>query len=236
MKIGVIADIHANLLALDAVLAAGDGEGVDEWVCLGDLVGYGPQPRECLERCAERGMRTILGNHEARLLDLPTGRFNSFAEEAIQFSGQQISLEARGELRAFASTIDIEGEALFCHGSPTDRDAYLFGLTEIRAAHRSSTHTLTFVGHTHQQFAFDGEVLRAGPADYVLHPGQRWLVNPGSVGQPRDGDPRAAFAIWNRTDRSLHLRRACYDVTEQIRRALDAGLPEPLAVRLQSGR
>ena len=236
MRIGVIADVHANLLALDAVLDAGDALGVERWICLGDLVGYGPQSRECLDRCTERDIECILGNHEARLLGLPTARFNTMVEKAIELAARQIGVEGRNQLRSFAATIDVDGEALFCHGSPADRDVYLFALSQLQAVIVEHTHPLIFCGHTHQQYAFDGVQLWTGPGELDLGPVRRLLVNPGSVGQPRDGDPRAAFALWDRSQKRLYMRRVAYDVPEQVRRALDAGLPEHLALRLEAGR
>lgn len=236
MSIGVIADVHANLLALDAVLAEGDASGVERWICLGDLVGYGPQPRECLERCADREIACILGNHEARLLGLPTARFNEMAEFAIEFAAAQIGAAGRSQLRGFATTIDVDGEALFCHGSPADRDVYLFTLSQLQAVIDESAHPLIFCGHTHQQYAFDGVELWTGPAEFDLRRRRPLLVNGGSVGQPRDGDPRAAYAVWDRSSRRLYMRRVSYDVAEQVRRSLDAGLPEHLALRLEVGR
>lgn len=235
MRIGVIADVHANLLALEAVFAEAEALGVDEWICLGDLVGYGPQPRECLERCAERGVRSIVGNHEARLLGLPTARFNDMAEAAIRFAAEQIGEQGHAWVRSFGNIIEVDGEALFCHGSPEDRDAYLFGPSHMQLVSAVQAHSLVFCGHTHYQFVFDGKDLLPLFEPIALE-GRKLLVNPGSVGQPRDGDPRAAYAIWDRAERRLDLRRVEYDVHEQVRRALDAGLPQHLALRLEVGR
>lgn len=235
MRIGVIADVHANLLALDAVLADGDRFYVDRWICLGDVVGYGPEPRACLQRCAQRRIQCITGNHEARLLGLPTVRFNAMAEAAIVFAAEQVGEEGRALLSEFGDIIELDGEALFCHGSPDDRDAYLFSPSHLQSVWDDQRHALVFCGHTHQQFVFDGTEVRTHPGEIALD-GARVLVNPGSVGQPRDGDPRAAFAIWDRARRRLELRRVRYDVDEQIRRTRAAGLPDHLALRLELGR
>lgn len=236
MRVGVIADVHGNLLALDAVLADGDAAGVDRWICLGDVVGYGPDPHLCVQRCEEREIRCLLGNHEARLLGRPTGRFNDVAEIAIVYAGEMLGADGRARIEGWEDTIEFDGEALFCHGSPRDRDEYLLFPAQIEAALHEQTTPVVFCGHTHQQFVFDGEEVWTGPGELDLRDLPRVLVNPGSVGQPRDGDVRAAYALWDREGKSLSLRRVEYDVASQAARTRRAGLPDYLAARLEIGR
>lgn len=235
MRLGIVADIHANASALDAVLADGRAAGVDRWVCLGDVVGYGPDPGTCLRRLRGSDVPCLQGNHEARLLDLPTGPFNPMAEAAIDYCRDALDDEDLEQIRSFPARIRWGDDVLFCHGSPDDRDEYLLLETRVRALVAGQSTWLVFCGHTHQQFVFDGDRSSSQPGTRTLERSRRYLVNPGSVGQPRDGDPRAAYALMDFDSASLQLRRVRYDVETQIRRTREAGLHTYLGDRLRQG-
>jgi len=235
VRLGIVADIHGNASALDAVLADGREADVDRWMCLGDVIGYGPDASACLRRLREFDVACLQGNHEARLLGLPTGPFNPMAEAAIEFCRRTLDARDREQIQHFPTRIRWDDEVLFCHGSPEDRDEYLLVETRVRALVAEQRTWLVFCGHTHQQFVFDGERTVDRPGTRDLERSRRYLVNPGSVGQPRDGDPRAAYALLDFENASLQLRRVPYDVDAQVRRTREAGLHTYLGDRLRQG-
>ena len=235
MRLGIVADIHGNATALDAVLADGRDADVERWVCLGDVIGYGPDPSACLGRLREFDVPCLQGNHEARLLGLPTGPFNPMAEGAIEYCRRTLDARDHEQIQHFPARIQWGDEVLFCHGSPEDRDEYLLLETRMRAIVAEQSTWVVFCGHTHHQFVFDGERARAGPGAWPLDRSRRYLVNPGSVGQPRDGDPRAAYALVDFENTSLQLRRIPYDVDAQARRSHQVGLHTYLGDRLLQG-
>ena len=234
MRTGILADVHGNAVALEAVLRDGEKAGVERWMALGDIVGYGPEPERCLEQLRRLGAASVMGNHEARTLGLPTGPFNALADEAIAFTREALSAQSRAQIEGFATQLHDDG-VLYCHGSPNDRDEYLFLRIQLDEIVRAAPAPVVFFGHTHQQLAFDGARWIRHAEEIPLEPGRRWLVNPGSVGQPRDGDPRAGFAILDTGRKRLQLRRVEYDVEEQVARVQRSGLPVYLGERLREG-
>ncbi len=239
MRLGILTDIHANVPALEAVLEDLRAQQFDQLVSLGDVVGYGPDPHGCLNILADLPIEHLQGNHEARLLDLPTGRFNTMAETAIEFNRAQLSDDEMKFIADFPPQRSIGKDVLAVHGSPYDRDEYILGLDQMHAAIESlaeSDHWICVCGHTHQQYVFDGERAKAGPLTVELSREKRYLINAGSVGQPRDGDPRAAYALIDLESGQLDLRRVEYDVERAAGFILDAGLPEYLARRLRVGK
>jgi diadenosine tetraphosphatase ApaH/serine/threonine PP2A family protein phosphatase len=244
MKYLVLSDIHANLEALDAVLAAAGG--YDHALVLGDLVGYGANPDEVIDRIRALPSATLIrGNHDkvATGLDSVEG-FNHLARYAIQWTAARLAPENRDWLAALpAGPTAIDQLVEICHGSPFDEDVYIFDDLDGRRAFNVMTRPLCLFGHTHvpAAFRFDGEMTAIGPPRgdrfrVTLDEGATYLVNCGAVGQPRDGDPRAAFGILDVSARSLTVMRVQYDLAAAQAKIIEAGLPDVLAQRLAIGR
>jgi diadenosine tetraphosphatase ApaH/serine/threonine PP2A family protein phosphatase len=237
LKVGVLSDIHANWPALEAVLE--HARDVDEIVCLGDVVGYGGDPARCLDEVRARGWTTLVGNHDRACTD-PTilEWFNPDAASVIRWTKEQLG-EERLEWLGHLPETHERGAALLVHASPRDPiyEYILDGLT-AHANLEMLGDGVCFHGHSHVPGLFylqDGQVAHnywhgrarlAGPM----------LVNPGSVGQPRDGDPDASYGVWDAEAGSFEFRRVKYDRKKAQRSILAAGLPERFASRLDLGR
>ena len=243
----ILSDIHANLDALDAVLGSAPPGTWDRLIVLGDLVGYGGAPNGVIDRVrALDPVAIIRGNHDKAACGLEDGsNFNHVARVAAEWTGEALTPANRAYLRALPpGPIMIDDLVEICHGSPFDEDHYIFDVDDARRALEAGERPLCLFGHTHLPVVFqqEGDVfdgfLPEGDEDttLVLQRGVKYLVNPGSVGQPRDGDPRAAFALYDSERRSLLLRRVHYAVDAAQRRILGAGLPASLANRLAVGR
>jgi diadenosine tetraphosphatase ApaH/serine/threonine PP2A family protein phosphatase len=242
MRVAVISDIHANLSALEPVLAAIDADAVDELWCLGDTVGYGPRPNECCCLVAARASVSLSGNHDLGVLgSIDLGEFSGDAAAAASWTRGVLSAESRDWLTALEPRGEREGVALF-HGSARD-PVWEYVITDEAAVATLllTTERLVLVGHSHAALsvALRGSELEAGlaPAGLVLGLGEaRWLMNPGSVGQPRDGDPRAAYLVLDLEARTAIFRRVEYDIARTQSEIREAGLPEVLAARLEVGQ
>jgi predicted phosphodiesterase len=247
MRLLVLSDIHANLTALDAALEAANGSW-ERVVCLGDVVGYGPDPNEVTSRIRELGATTIRGNHDKAVTDLMgTDDFNPIARAAVLWSRSQLSNENLDWLANLPpGPIESDGVVLV-HGAFQDEDEYVFTPAQALEGLLDSTLPVTFYGHTHHQggFSYQGtqlDVLQLHPRDgeersaLHLESDKRYLLNPGSIGQPRDGDPRAGFAIADLAHEIVEFWRVPYDIEEVQERMRQAKLPEPLALRLTVGR
>ena len=246
MRYLTIADIHANLEALETVLDAAAGAW-DRLVVLGDLVGYGASPNEVVDRIRDLDPTAIIrGNHDKAACGLEDGsNFNHVARVAASWTYETLMPENRQYLRdlPMGPTV-IDDRVEICHGAPFDEDHYIFDGDDALRAMASSERPVCLFGHTHlpvvfhyEDEMFDGFVPegdRSSPL--VLAPAARYLINAGSVGQPRDGDPRAAFGIYDSEAMSLTLKRVVYPVDGAQRRILGAGLPASLANRLAVGR
>ena len=244
MRYLVLSDIHANLEALDAALAAA-GEW-DAALVLGDLVGYGADPNAVIDRVQSLPNATIIrGNHDKVGAGIETVEsFNHLARHAISWTATELTPANRdwvAAMRAGPALIDDLVE--ICHGSPFDEDAYIFDDLDARRGVVSSQRPLCLYGHTHVPaiFKFDGELSAIGPPrgprhQLTLDPKAKYLINCGAVGQPRDGDPRAAFGLFDTESRTLTVLRVPYDVTTAQAKIIAAGLPEVLAQRLAIGR
>lgn len=243
MKALVISDLHSNLPALRAVFASVQRKKIAATICLGDVVGYGAQPNQVVELLRRRrGEKLFIrGNHDraASLPGDPLG-FNQPAKEAILWTRSRLTPANRTFIRSMPQGPTRFGEVLLCHGAPGDEDEYLFSEAAARAAFEASTEPLILFGHTHLPTVFrldprgklHGEII-AGEATITLESGSRYLVNPGSVGQPRDRDTRAAFAILD--GNRITFKRAKYPVDVAARTIRAAGLPSILADRLLAG-
>ena len=238
----IISDVHANLMALDAVLA--DAGEVDEVWCLGDVVGYGPNPNECITRLRELPKLTwMMGNHDfAAAGDLALEAFNSDARKSLLWQREALSPDNLEFLRARPTQAEVHGDVTLAHGSPRDPIwEYVLNTLVARINLGFFETPWCCVGHSHFQVVFqydkaddDFTIRVPDPGDaYVLH--ERAILNPGSVGQPRDRDPRAAYAIYQPENNYWIPHRVEYDIPEVQRRILAAGLPPRHAERLAGG-
>ena len=247
MRYLILSDIHSNLDALEAILQTAEHGSWDRVVVLGDLVGYGGAPNAVIDRIRDLNPVAIIrGNHDKASCGIEDGsNFNHVARVAAMWTGDTLTPQNRDYLRSLpAGPLVIDDYVEICHGSPFDEDHYIFDADDARRALEAGTRQLCLFGHTHLPVvfrragnAYDGFVPE-GDAEIQLplEDGVRYVVNPGSVGQPRDGDPRAAFALYDSETRVLTLRRVPYAVDAAQRRILGAGLPASLANRLSVGR
>lgn len=240
MRVAVLSDIHANLAALEAV--RDDLPEVDEVWVLGDIVGYGPQPNEVIAALQEVGARSVLGNHDgAAIGTVDTAWFNPDAARAIEWTSEVVDANSRAYL-ATLPEVRVDGELTAVHGSPRDPIwEYIVG-TGVAAENLPAFDTRVCLhGHTHVPIVFqaeDGEVglVAATPDTPVSIAAGRALVNPGSVGQPRDGNPAASYLVLDTDAGELQFRRVAYDIDATQRLMRRIGLPPRLAERLSYGR
>lgn len=247
MRYLILSDIHSNLTALDAAVKAAEGRW-QKAVCLGDLVGYGPDPNKVIDRIRELEAVTIRGNHDKAVAGIVEGEeFNPIAQFALHWSREQLLPENRQYLVDLPQgPHSLDGFSLV-HGALHDEDEYVVSPALALDGLLSAPTPVTFFGHTHIQggFTFRDDnigVLHLHPAaghqyaTLTLEEGTKYLLNPGSIGQPRDGDPRAAFAIFDKERPSVEFWRVPYDVEAVQQQMTQAGLPEPLILRLSFGR
>ena len=241
MRVAVVSDIHSNLHALEAVLAAIEAEAPDELWCLGDLVGYGPRPNECCAAIAERADICLAGNHDLAVrgtIDL--AEFGGEAAVAAGWTRDVLEPQAQELLERLEPEGAAHGVALY-HGSARDPIwEYVLSDEAALATLELAGSQLVLVGHSHVALRVvqSGDELDGGvaPAGTEVEVGDvRALLNPGSVGQPRDGDPRAAYLLLDLDAQHASFRRVEYDVKRTQREMRDAGLPEMLAGRLELG-
>jgi diadenosine tetraphosphatase ApaH/serine/threonine PP2A family protein phosphatase len=243
MLIVLVSDIHSNLVALEAVLE--QLPLYDQLWCLGDTIGYGPRPNECLEYMRGLGTYVLTGNHDLACLgQISTDVFNDEARIANDWNGRQLQPAPRSFLQARAATLTTEQGTLLAHASPRDPVWEYVDRVEIATANFAHiTSQVCWVGHTHVPVAFmldtDGQVV----GTYMQHstvlqlrPDARYILNPGSVGQPRDGDPRAAYALWDTGAGTVQFARIGYDIGATQKQIAAAGLPALLGERLASGQ
>jgi diadenosine tetraphosphatase ApaH/serine/threonine PP2A family protein phosphatase len=242
MRVAVISDIHGNLHALEAVLAAIDAESPDAIWCLGDLVGYGPRPNECTLLVAQRATICLIGNHDLGVTGaIGLTEFSPDAAEAARWTRDVLDERAEAFLRGLKPTATVEGAELF-HASPRDPVwEYILSAEAAYDALDLTSAPVVLVGHSHVALAIalTGDALTGGLAPdgstRDLREG-RWLLNPGSVGQPRDGDARAAYLWLDFEQMFAAFRRVPYPVEETQRELRERGLPESLAARLAHGQ
>jgi len=247
MRFLILSDVHANLTALDASLEAAKGRW-DRPYCLGDVVDYGPDPNEATERVKGLSPVIIRGNHDKAVAGLAElEEFNPVAQVAVVWTREQLrpdNLAYIGQLPPGPKSVD---SLTLVHGAYEDEDEYVFVPGQAMGGLIESPTDVTFFGHTHHQGGFsyrDGQIRMIYPrpepgakfAALRLEPGTRYLLNPGSIGQPRDGDPRAAFAIADQEFQVVEFWRVPYDVQAVQKRMEKANLPYPLIERLAVGR
>lgn len=242
MRILVISDIHANFTALKAVLK--DAGEVDETWCLGDVVGYGPDPNACVEELRDLPMLTcLLGNHDVAVIgNMPFESFNGDARRSLEWHEQVLAVSNAEFLRSLPEFPKVRGDVTLAHGSPRDSVwEYIVNTLSARLNFEFFDTSFCFVGHSHIQCMFhldekrDRISLDVPKFDEAMHLVARTILNPGSVGQPRDRDPRAAYAIFDPEARTWEPRRVEYDIADVQERIREANLPEKHAVRLAEG-
>ncbi len=243
MRIGILGDIHANLEALSAVIEAAQQEGVEAWVQVGDIVGYGPDPSACIDVVRDLGCVTCLGNHDAAALGmLDTSYFNAYAKAAVEWTRQQLRPRDLDYLRSLQLVVE-RPEFTVVHGTMHMPEHFGYVISQVEAVEslRLQRTFMCFVGHSHVPALYlqrsDGDVdwvcqseLEMSVAGFA-----KALMNVGSVGQPRDEDPRAAYAIYDTASKVVAIRRVVYDIAAVQQKIRNAGLPEMLAHRLTLG-
>jgi len=247
MRAAVISDIHSNLPALEAVLAAIDGSDaeIEEIWCLGDIVGYGAQPDECAGLVSERCEVILAGNHDlAALGELDISSFSAAAAEAVRWTMESAAETTMEMLRALSPSGARAGVGLF-HASPRDPVwEYVLSVDQAAECMQLQSQRICLIGHSHVALYFvreqGGEPLTHGAqapdATSIDLAAQTWLVNPGSVGQPRDGDPRAAWLELDTDRLSAVFHRVAYEIEKAAAPILESGLPRHLADRLYAGQ
>jgi diadenosine tetraphosphatase ApaH/serine/threonine PP2A family protein phosphatase len=245
MRYLVLTDLHANLQALEAVLADARAIGYDKTLVLGDLVGYGADPAAVIERTRALAPDAIIrGNHDKVAAGLePAALFNDVARQSIEWTSSVLSAEQIEYLAALPKGPHRVNDALeICHGTPFDEDYYVFDAGDAARAMRAASAPMCLFGHTHVPVVF-ASGMRPEPGrpdledDEIELPAEgATLINVGSVGQPRDGDPRAAYGLLDLDRRTIRLRRVGYDVKGAQARILELGLPPWLAARLERGQ
>lgn len=241
MKYAIISDVHANIEALTPVMSEIEILGIDRIVCLGDAVGYNATPNECVDILRERDIPTILGNHDAVAcgLEEPWG-FNPVALSAAIWTRERLTPENLEWLRGLPDALNL-GEFAAVHGAPRNHNTYLFSWEDI-LPHlyflEEQNVNICFMGHTHTPgiFAADGVYAVDEDGRFYLGDQKNFFINPGSVGQPRDGDSRAAFGILDTETHVFEQVRVPYPVQKAAERVVRAGLPAFLAERLALGR
>jgi len=241
MKYAILSDIHSNLEALECVLDDARKQECSDFVCLGDVVGYGPNPKQCLDIIRNLNCATVMGNHDEYCASTqPMEGFNPVASDAIKWTREQLPNEDKLWLQhlKYVSVVDAFTIVHATLDLP-DKWAYVFDKFEAAASFNYQRTAVCFHGHTHVPVAF----IRSGKGTQVsqykkinIELGQKYFINVGSVGQPRDRDPRASYVVFDISNHVIELRRLEYDIPSTQAKIRDAGLPESLAVRIESGR
>jgi predicted phosphodiesterase len=243
MKYAIISDIHGNLEALQAVLKDIDSRAIDVMVCLGDIVGYYPNPEDCIELVRNRVDICVAGNHDyAAIGKIDTQNFTYYAFAAMEWTKHNISEKAKEFLRSLSLTIERDN-MFFTHSSPSNPQdwSYVFPDSEeaVFEAFKCLVHRINFIGHTHWPSIMIQEndrVILHSEHKIKLQESNYYLINVGSVGQPRDFDSRSCYAIYNTEENEISLVRVKYDFTITQKKIRNKKLPLFLAERLEKGR
>ena len=225
MIVALVSDIHSNLHALEVVLESIERRSAEAVLCAGDIVGYGAHPNECCAAVDDAGIASVAGNHDIAALTSRTDRMNPYAAAAALWTAEHLDQRSRKLLSSLPTSVRVRAGGLRVaayHGSDSDPDEYVHEDEADEDMLARSDSDLVVLGHTHMPF------VRRFESGLV--------VNPGAVGQPRDGDPRASFAILDTTDMTCEVHRVSYDVEGASEAVLSAGLPMVLAQRLSVGR
>jgi len=240
-RIGIFSDIHGNLQALEAIFRVLEtDEKADRCFCCGDIVGYGGNPNECVDFIRAKNCPVVAGNHDHAALGMTdTSYFNEIAKMAIQWTGEVLTPQNADFLRALPMEI-TEEEILIVHSSPRDPAAwnYILTLGDARINFEHFKEQICFVGHSHQPFIIEyaaGKLFCPSQPSIAVAMDHRYLINVGSVGQPRDGNPDAAYAIYDRSEQRIEIKRVTYDMAAAQEAIRLQGLPLQLADRLNHG-
>ena len=243
MRFAIFGDIHANLEALHAVLADAEAHSATHYVCLGDVVGYNANPHECVEIIQKLECPVVKGNHDEQA-SIETGleNFNPLAEEAINWTREHLTDEDKQWLRELEFRHQVRDFTIVHATLDTPEGwGYVFNQLDAEASFHHQHTNLCFYGHTHAPRAYvcdkiNGSVKGLPLQRLIIEPNKKYFINVGSVGQPRDGDWRAAYCIYSPTEHLVELRRIAYDIDTAMAKILDAGLPPRLAERLEKGK
>jgi len=240
MKYAIIADIHANLEALQVVLKDAKEQNCTHYACLGDVVGYNANPKECLDIIRDMGMPCIKGNHDEYCSNEGNmDGFNPYAAEAVSWTRRQLSPEDRKWLREL-KYLRLVASFSIVHATldGPQRWGYVFDRLAAAASFTYQNTNVCFFGHTHVPVAFIRDsVVRGGTySKFKVEPGRKYFVNVGAVGQPRDGNPKAGYVVYDLDEGTIELRRLDYDIPGAQAKIIKAGLPPRLAERLALGR
>ena len=243
MRYGLFSDIHSNLEAMTVVAQGMKSDGAEEYLCLGDLVGYYSNPNEVIELIASLNCwKTVMGNHDSALLGrTPLSQFNKPAAEAIRWTQTRIKAPNQKFLESLRLREEI-GEIQLVHSSPFQSEEwhYLTDQEDLERNFRYFQGLLCFFGHVHKPYIAeqkkDGSVRILAEQEYTLQKDCRYLVNVGSVGQPRDGNPKTCYVMYDSAAKKISIRRLDYDKETAAKKTLEAGLPDYLAQRLKSGK
>lgn len=242
MRYGILSDVHGNIEALTASLQTLEKERVDELVCLGDIVGYGANPEECARIIRENCKVTILGNHDAAVAGrMDYSYYYDAARHALDWCRTQVSDLTLAWLKTLPYRTRVE-EVDFCHGSPVLPEEFDYIFTREKAKelipHSGSLARATFIGHSHLTKCFalspDEAYSVRGP-EFTLRPGYKYIITVGSIGQPRDYDPRSCAGIYDTSSHLFRHVRTEYDIQSQMQKILAAGLASNFATRLMVG-
>lgn len=239
MRIAVISDIHSNLEALKTALSFLKTKNISRIICLGDVIGYGPRPNECVELVKANCAVCLMGNHDHAVLGLTDiYYFNQYAKEAILWSRRKLSVYNKAYLENLLFTYVMD-KTLFVHSTPIDPEEwhYIFSDYEARQNLDQIEHRLVFVGHSHIPviYSYNKGAFLESAVKLDLE-NDRYVVNVGSIGQPRDGDPRSCFVIFDDAENTIEYVRAEYPVKKTYQEIIDQKLPPFLAMRLLAGQ
>ena len=240
MRYAVIADIHANLEALEVVLADSKEQKCTHYCCVGDVVGYNANPKECLDIVRSMGMPVVKGNHDEYCSsEEDLEGFNPHAAEAVNWTRKQLSPEDRQWLRDL-KYVRLVASFSMVHATldGPQRWGYVFDKLAAAASFTYQNTAICFFGHTHVPVAFVRDsVVRGGTySKFKTEPGKKYFVNVGAVGQPRDGNPKAGYVVYDLNEGTIELRRLDYDIAKAQKKIMEAGLPQRLADRLALGK
>jgi predicted phosphodiesterase len=242
MRYAFFSDVHANLEALKAVILDFRSEKIDRIVFLGDAVGYGPNPNECVELINQVAETKLMGNHDFAALGLmDTDYFNQYATESIDWTKHSLTKKTIEIMSDFELTAETDN-IMMAHSSPKEPDRwhYILDMDDVKENFKFFERQICLVGHTHRPFIVslhdDGNCIVSHKKEEKVTDNCRYLVNIGSVGQPRDGDPRSCYLIYDKDNNNLKIKRVAYDLSNTQKQMAEHGLPEYLIERLAAGR
>jgi predicted phosphodiesterase len=242
MRYAIISDIHSNLEALNSVLEFLQLNHVDKIICCGDIVGYGPDPKQCINKLRSiNNFSSVMGNHDAAIIDkTDISNFNNEAKEAIKINKSMMSKDEMDYLNSLKTTIS-ENNSLFVHGSPRDPiNEYLFLLEKFNEVMSFFTEKICFVGHTHHPIVFesngnDNNIFFQNVDVFELEDNKRYIINVGSVGQPRDNNPQSSVVFFDTKYSTVSFKRLPYDIEKTQEKMSKLNMPDKLIQRLSFG-